>query len=181
MKKGDVKHKKPLEADRFGIVKVSISDDITELILVSERDGFADTLLDWHPDRGEQIPAQYTLKLARAVSIGGQVVDPDGNPVVGAEVAFGNRTDAGSETRPQSDDFGWPFWVHTTTDDQGHWQINHRIGKEALRTIGGAASHPRFCGRAEAGVPVLVDKNTGHGKATDGGDLCFYLGPRGHR
>ncbi len=168
---GDVKHKKPLVADRFGVGKVPVPDGTTELILVSQRDGFADTLLEWHPDRGETIPAQYTLKLARAVPIGGTVVDPDGNPVAGAEVAFGNRTEAGSETRPQSDDFGWPFWIHTTTDDQGHWQIN-RIGKEALQTITGAASHPDFV-RNEF---LSIDKNTDMKKQFMDGTYVFKLG-----
>lgn len=140
---GNIKHRKPLVADRFGACKVPVPDDTTHLILVSERDGFAETLLEWRPDHGEQIPAQYTLQLARAVPIGGQVVDPDGNPVAGATIGIGNRTEAGSETRPQSDDFGWPYYVTTKTDTQGHWQIN-RIGKGALRTITGAARHPDF-------------------------------------
>ncbi|HSY44115.1 MAG TPA: sigma-70 family RNA polymerase sigma factor, partial [Candidatus Acidoferrum sp.] len=140
---GNVKHKKLLHATRMGICKVPIPDHTTELSLVSERDGFADTLLDWHPDHGEQIPAQYTLSLARAVPIGGTVIGPDGNPVAGAEVGFGNQPDPGLQTRPQSDDFSWPFWITATTDSQGHWQIN-RIGKEAIRTADGHASHPEF-------------------------------------
>ncbi len=138
-----VQHKEPLTATRLGTCKVPVPTNTTELILVSERDGFADTLLEWHPDHGEQIPAQYTLKVNRAVPIGGTVVDPDGKPVAGAEVSFGNRTEAGSETRPQSDDFGWPYYVTTTTDSQGRWQVN-RIGKEALKTITGGARHPDF-------------------------------------
>ncbi|HEY1804781.1 MAG TPA: sigma-70 family RNA polymerase sigma factor, partial [Terracidiphilus sp.] len=51
---GNVKHKKPLLTTRMGASKVPVPDDTTELILVSERDGFADTLLEWHPDHGEQ-------------------------------------------------------------------------------------------------------------------------------
>jgi RNA polymerase sigma factor (sigma-70 family) len=140
---GNVKHNKPLMATRFGVCKVPVPDGTTELMLVSERDGFADTLLDWHTDRGEQIPPQYTLKVARAVPIGGQVVDPDGHPVAGAQVGFNNRADIASQTRPQSDDFAWPFWVTATTDAQGHWQIN-RIGQAAVRHLDGEASHPNF-------------------------------------
>jgi RNA polymerase sigma factor (sigma-70 family) len=140
---GNVDHKKSLMATRMGVCKVSVPDDTTELILVSERDGFADTLLEWHPDHGEQIPAQYTLRVARAVPIGGTVVGPDGNPVAGAEVGFNNRPDPGLQTYPQSDDFGWPFWITATSDAQGHWQIN-RISKQAIRTIDGYATHPEF-------------------------------------
>ncbi len=42
-----VEHKKSLQADRFGVCEVPVPDGTTELSLVSQRDGFADTLLDW--------------------------------------------------------------------------------------------------------------------------------------
>jgi RNA polymerase sigma factor (sigma-70 family) len=144
---GKVEHKKALHADRFGVCKVPVPEGTTELCLVSQRDGFADTLLDWRPDRGETIPGEYTLRLARAVSIGGRVVDPDGNPAAGAQVSFGNEADPATQTRPQSDDFGWPFWIPATTDAQGRWQID-RIGKQALRSVIGGARHPDYVGSA---------------------------------
>lgn len=144
---GHPKHEKPLQATRFGVCKVPVPEGTTELSLVSGRDGFADTLLDWHPDRGEQIPAQYTLRLARAVPLGGRVVGPDGNPVAGAQVGFNNQPDPALQTRPQSDDFGWPFWITAASDSQGHWEID-RIGKEALKTIYGSASDPDFVASA---------------------------------
>ncbi|HTR40654.1 MAG TPA: sigma-70 family RNA polymerase sigma factor [Pseudomonadales bacterium] len=141
--KGKVKHKKPLITTRMGVCKVPVPNNTTELMLVSERDGFADTLLDWKTDHGEQIPAQYTLKVNRAVPIGGTVVDPDGHPVSGAEVGFNDRADIASQASPQSDDFSWPYYETATTDSQGHWQIN-RIGKAAVRHLDGSAKHPDF-------------------------------------
>jgi RNA polymerase sigma factor (sigma-70 family) len=144
---GKVEHKKPLQANRFGVCKVPVPDDTTELSLVSQRDGFADTLLDWHVDRGETIPGEYTLRLARAVPIGGRVVDPEGNAVAGAQIGFNNQADPATQPRPQSDDFSWPFWITATTDAQGRWQIN-RIGKEAMRSIYGSATHPDYVGTA---------------------------------
>ncbi|HTV40416.1 MAG TPA: sigma-70 family RNA polymerase sigma factor [Candidatus Sulfotelmatobacter sp.] len=136
-------HMKPLYATRLGVCKVPVPDNTTELTLVSQRDGFADTLLDWHAASGDQIPAQYTLRAARALSVGGTVADPDGNPVAGAQVGFNNMPDPNTQTRPQSDDFGWPFWVFTTSDSQGRWEIN-RMGKEALKTVTGNATEPNF-------------------------------------
>ena len=134
------------QATRFGVCKVPVPDDIARLSIVSHRDGFADTLLDWDmAERAEQVPGEYTLKLERAVPIGGQVLDPDGHPVAGANVSFGNQGNPASETRPQTDNFGWPFWITTTTDSQGRWQIN-RIGADALRTVNGFANHPDFVG-----------------------------------
>jgi protocatechuate 3,4-dioxygenase beta subunit len=140
-----VAHKQPLQADRFGVCEVPVPDGTTELLLVSRSDGFADTRLDWRPDRGERIPAEYTLRVARSVPISGKVVDPDGEPVANAVVGFNNQPDPASETRPQSDDFGWPFWITETTDAQGRWRIN-RIAESAIRTIYGGASHPEYVG-----------------------------------
>lgn len=153
---GKVAHKKPLQADRFGVCEVPVPDGTTELLLVSKSEGFADTRLDWRPDRGEKIPVEYTLRVARSVPISGKVVDPDGQPVANAEVGFNNEPDPASETRPQSDDFGWPFWITANTDTQGRWRIN-RIAKEAIRTIYGGASHPEYVGSASIFVTRAPD------------------------
>lgn len=139
-----VAHKKPLQADRFGVCEVPVPDGTTELLLVSRSDGFADTRLDWRPDRGDEIPAAYTLRVARSVPISGKVVDPDGEPVANAKVFFTTHLpDPALETRPQSDDFAWPYSTTATTDSQGRWRID-RIGKEAFRTIQGGASHQEY-------------------------------------
>jgi RNA polymerase sigma factor (sigma-70 family) len=141
---GKVAHKKPLQADRFGVCEVPVPDGTTELLLVSRSEGFADTRLDWRPDRGEKIPAAYTLRVARSVPISGKVVGPDGEPVANAKVYFTTHLpDPALETRPQSDDFAWPYSTTATTDSQGRWRID-RIGKEAFRTIEGGASHPEY-------------------------------------
>lgn len=135
-------HKQPLRASREGMCEVPVPrDSVTQLILVSQADGFADTRLDWRPERGESIPEEYTLRVARAVPIGGFVVDADHRPVPGAHVSFGNQANPAAESRPQSDNFGWPYHVTTTTDTDGRWRID-RIGEAALRTVGGSASHP---------------------------------------
>jgi RNA polymerase sigma factor (sigma-70 family) len=143
---GDVNHRKPLATTRFGRCDVPVPrDKINRLILVSQVDGFADTRLEWNVDRGAVIPEEYTLKLARAVHIGGQVVDPDGQPVAGAEVGFNNESNPAGETFPESRNFGWPFWIVGTTDAEGHWQIN-RLSKEIIRTLYGSASHSNYTG-----------------------------------
>ena len=143
---GKVHHRKPLFSTRFGVCEVPVPrDTVTQLILVSETDGFADTRLEWRPDRGEVIPEEYTLRLARSAPIGGEVVDADGQPVAGAQVGFNNQADPASESLPQSDNFGWPFWITATSDTKGHWRID-RIAKEAIKTIYGSATHPEYVG-----------------------------------
>ena len=83
-----------MTASPLGVCEVPVPRaTVTELVLVSQRDGFADTRLQWHVERGETIPQEYTLRLARAVSIGGTVMDADGNPVAGAQIGFNNKPD----------------------------------------------------------------------------------------
>ncbi len=93
----------------------------------------------WRPDLGETIPEQYTLRVARAVPLGGSVVDADGQPVAGAEVSFSNSPHPAKVARPQTDN--WPFGVTATTDAEGRWRVE-RFGEAALRTLYGHASHP---------------------------------------
>jgi RNA polymerase sigma factor (sigma-70 family) len=140
---GESRRKKPLQTTSSGTCEVPVPDGTTELILVSQIDGFADTRLKWDPDHGQVIPAQYTLRVARSVPIGGTVVDPDGNPVAGADVVFDNPwPDPALDARIETDNFGSPG-VTTTTDAQGRWQIN-RVGKGAIHFICGSASHPDY-------------------------------------
>jgi RNA polymerase sigma factor (sigma-70 family) len=145
---GGKNHRKSLHANRLGVCEVPVPrSTVTRLILVSQRDGFADTRLQWHTDQGENIPQEYTLRLPRATPIGGSVVDADGNPVSGAKIGFNNRnnpstvTDPASELRIETSDFGWPFWIETTSDSTGHWQID-RIAREAIHTLEGSADDP---------------------------------------
>jgi RNA polymerase sigma factor (sigma-70 family) len=142
---GQARHSEPLRANASGICDIPIRDGTTELILISEVDGFADTRLEWNPDHGQAIPNQYTLRVAQAVPIGGRVVDAEGNPVAGAEVGFNNQVDPAVDAHIQTDDFGWPFWITAKTDAEGHWQIN-RIGKAAAQSIYGSASHSDYVG-----------------------------------
>jgi len=135
--------RKPLQSTRFGICQVPVPRaTVTRLILVTETAGFADTRVQWQTDRGEKIPETYTVGLARSTHLGGRVVDADGKPVEGAQVGFNNDPGAALEgAGPQTDNFGWPFWVTATTDAEGRWSTD-RIGEAATKTIYGGASHP---------------------------------------
>ncbi|HZM05958.1 MAG TPA: sigma-70 family RNA polymerase sigma factor [Candidatus Saccharimonadales bacterium] len=135
---------KPLAASPLGVCEVPVPRaKVTELDLISKRDGFADTRLRWHVDRGEIIPQNYTLRLARATFIGGTVVDADGSPVAGAEIGFDNYVDPSAEVAIETANFGWGSWITATSDVHGHWQIN-RLAYARLRTLSGGASHPLY-------------------------------------
>jgi RNA polymerase sigma factor (sigma-70 family) len=142
---------KTLQSSRFGRCVVPVPrDTATRLILAAQVDGFADTRLEWQPDRGETIPSEYRLRLARAAPIGGRVLDPEGRPVAGAHIGFNNRVNIAEETWPESRNFAWPFYVTAVTDSEGRWAID-RIAREAIRTLVGGASNPEYV-RAQVSV-----------------------------
>ena len=142
-----VSGRKPLQANRFGICEIPVSrETVTKLVLATEADGFADTRVQWLPERGEKIPETYTVTLGRSVHLGGRVVDADDQPVDGAQVGFNNDPGPALEgVGPQTDNFGWPFWITATTDAQGQWSMD-RMSEMSTRTIYGGASHPEHVG-----------------------------------
>lgn len=109
-----------------------------ELRLTARAEGFADTRLKWALERGEVVPETYTVRLKRAVPIGGTVLDADGNPVAGAKVGFNHSDDPETSIRLENHEFGW---IEATTDDEGHWRIN-RIAEDMIRRLYGSAEHP---------------------------------------
>lgn len=111
---------------------------ITHLELTSMAEGFADTRLDWRTDRGETIPASYTLRLDRPVRIAGRVIDAEGNPVAGAKMGWNHQDDPAADTRPQSHEFGW---IEVETDTDGRWEVN-RIAPDMIRRLYGSPGHP---------------------------------------
>lgn len=131
-----------LQADPSGVCEVRFpTETTTDLELTTRMNDFADTHLSWRMDRGEQIPASYTLRLIRPVPIGGKVVDADGRPVAGAKVGWNNETnvmDSKFEARPESHAFSW---IEVETNPEGRWRIN-RMAPEMIHRIYGSARHP---------------------------------------
>ncbi len=158
-------------SDAAGECSLPVGADVTRLILVSHLDGYAETRLEWHRDRGEEVPLAYNLRLKRAVAIGGLVVDPDGRPVAGAEVGFNANPDPLQETRPETSNFSWPFWVTATTDGAGRWSIQ-RIGQEAIRSLQGGAQHPEYVNTP----PLFVVQEPGAQEELLAGEYVFTLG-----
>ena len=125
-------------SQRDGTVQVTYPKSSKELQLTTRLDGFADTRLRWSLERGETVPATYTLRLERAVPIGGTVVDADGKPVAGAKVGLNHEDDLATASRTENHEFGW---IEVATDDQGRWRVN-RFAADILPGLYGYASHP---------------------------------------
>jgi RNA polymerase sigma factor (sigma-70 family) len=120
-----------------GMALVPHPVDTTWLQVTTRIDGFADTRLEWRPDRGDNIPETYTVRLERGLRIGGRVVDADGQPVERAQVGWNHEESPGETYQNQSHLFGW---IATLTDEEGRWSLD-RIAQPMLDRIYGGARH----------------------------------------
>lgn len=129
-----------LYSTSFGVCEVPMPrGTVLGLFVQSGIDGFADTSLEWNMNLGEMIPEQYTLRLERAVPIGGLVVDADGKPVAGADVQIQPSADSRSKTRPESRGGA----EKTVTDADGRWHLE-RFAKETISRLSLRATHPDY-------------------------------------
>jgi RNA polymerase sigma factor (sigma-70 family) len=155
-------------ADKNGWCVVTYPSNVTELELTTILDGYADTRLDWHADRGDKIPLSYTVHLDKAVPIGGQVVDENGMPIAGAKVGWNHEDDPLAKTFPESHDFGW---IEATTDAEGHWQID-RIAGDMIHRIYGSARDADYVDSSL----VFAGRDPSAEKALREGTYIFKLG-----
>jgi RNA polymerase sigma factor (sigma-70 family) len=111
------------------------------------KDGFVQKFYTWRSDSDEPLPVNYTLKLERAVSIGGRVEDSLGKPVSDAAIAiqFAEIGDA-SFREPARERLGFVATVTAThTDAQGNWHCSLTPpGYSDFQII---AKHPNFVER----------------------------------
>lgn len=129
------------EANREGVCQIAFDrEKTTQFELTTRVDGFADTRLHWRPDRGEQIPESYTMRVGRPVRLSGRVVDADGQSVAGAKVGFNHEADPATESRPEDHQFSW---IEAVTDADGRWEID-RVAPEMVRRIYGSARHAEY-------------------------------------
>ena len=152
---------------RDGTVPVTFPRSTKELRLTTRVEGFADTCLKWSLERGETVPESYTLKLERAVELGGTVVDPDGKPLSGAKISFGHTPDPTLAGRVETHEFAY---LETASDEQGRWRL-HRIAEDMLRTTGASAKHPEH-----TQARVELGSDPGAEKAMRAGSYVFRLG-----
>ena len=107
------------------------------------RDGYVPKYLSWSESQADQmaeIPAEYTVKVDRAVTIGAQVVDEQNNPVSDVSVIFSVSGPTDFRSRERSTMMGG---YHTkTTDSQGRWSCSHVPAKFGM--IQYKLIHPQF-------------------------------------
>jgi len=119
-----------------------------DLHLTMHKKLFSCTRLLWRPKSGDVIPANYTLKMTRAIHIAGQVVDPDGQPLEGATVSAGYMLNGKEEKQVETH---FLDHVDVLTDANGHWEIDE-VAEGLLPFISVSADHSIYLGASSSCV-----------------------------
>lgn len=137
-------------ADALGVCEIPTRQD--GFGLVSGTDGFANEQISWRVNAA--LPSQYPLRLTRAASIGGTVVDEDDKPIAGAAIEFfglvlpelnGNDPDAPIITYP----FDYPTpdgSPMAVTDSAGRWHIARFAAEDIKERLMFRAAHTNYIG-----------------------------------
>jgi RNA polymerase sigma factor (sigma-70 family) len=138
--KGVLDHR-TVAADAEGTARVFYPADTTNLVLITEKDGFADTKLSWNLNHGEKIPLSYVLRPDAAVPLAGKVVDEQGQPVAGATVTWDILRSYDAPGRLSSESHTLAH-VPVTTDANGHWSMK-RADEDVIRLLTAMVAHPQ--------------------------------------
>jgi hypothetical protein len=102
-------------------------------------DGYVPIVLMWPIGPGQKLPDNYTARLERGTTIGGRVVDEQGNPVAGSKVlVWVPREDRVDRLPVLVDLFQTPF----TTDADGRWRCD--VVPADLKTVLLQLNQPSF-------------------------------------
>ena len=102
------------------------TNDFAYDFFIIPKGGYVDKSVTWaasRHDNFEDIPAEYTVKLDKAASIGGVLKDPDGQPLDGAVLRFSGVNPAAPFDRERT--LAAPNFRTERTDENGRWQCNH--------------------------------------------------------
>ncbi len=105
----------------------SAADGLWYFRIAILRDGFVPRFVSWAAVRGDSldnIPAGYNVRLTRGLSIGGLVIDEQGQPVPDVVVALDAGVDKLIVDGPAERE-GLTFAHEEITDAQGRWLCNH--------------------------------------------------------
>lgn len=114
-------------------------------------DGHVPKVIAW--GFGRALPAEYTMKLERGVTIGGVVVDDAGQPIAGAEIQFDGP--GNDMSLPEHIQFGPD--TTTRTDSAARWFCN--MVPKHLRQVSLLITHPDHAETAATIQPGAPEAN----------------------
>lgn len=115
---------------------------IEQFQLLVSKDEYGPRKMIWDFQAGDQVPANYTVKLKGSIHVGGFVVDPEGNPIAEATVSLGRFWGGGDEIKNQGEEADFPLQKHTTGAD-GRWTARN-LPPELLQNISVTGSHSNY-------------------------------------
>jgi protocatechuate 3,4-dioxygenase beta subunit len=113
------------------------------LAIIASKENYGSRRMTWNTPAGDVVPSNYTLKLPAGITIGGFVVDQDGNPIGAATLKL-NRFWSGDDLpeRPHGEDADFPNQIQYS-DVNGHWEASG-LPAELIGKIMLEATHPNF-------------------------------------
>lgn len=139
--------------DAQGLADVVWPTEGTERLQISlSKPDFSARTMAWDRKTGDTIPTTHIVQMRSALTIGGTVVDPDGNPISGANVVLGRYWMGGERRLAKGDDVDFERQEHTTGAD-GRWSAG-RVPPEILTRISVSATHPDFLNARVIGDPT---------------------------
>jgi uncharacterized GH25 family protein len=132
------------KTDASGVAQIGYAPvELQQFQLSVSRDGYIGRRRSWDLSAGDVMPQSYTVKLGSGgISIGGVVVDQDGNPIAKASIELNRFWMGAEDPRSQKDSIDFPSQKQTT-DAQGRWQAKG-LPAELLDHIGFDVSHSDY-------------------------------------
>ncbi|MCC7376755.1 MAG: carboxypeptidase regulatory-like domain-containing protein [Verrucomicrobiales bacterium] len=139
--------------DAQGLADVLWPTEGTERLQIHlSKPEFSARTMAWDLKTGDTIPTTHTVQMRSALKIGGSVVDPDGNPIAGANVVLSRYWMGGERRLAKGDDVDFERQEHTTGAD-GRWSAGS-VPPEILTRISVSAKHPDFLNARVIGDPT---------------------------
>ncbi len=124
----NIDYRDDFRTDAAGVCLVPLPEHpVARLDIGAVRHGHVPRVFTWRETTRNPLPEEHTLRLERAVTVGGQVVDPLGIPLVAAEIRLQFSGGGDSDARePHQGYFG--FVNHelpvAQTDAEGRWALS---------------------------------------------------------
>jgi protocatechuate 3,4-dioxygenase beta subunit len=112
----------------------------TSMAVSTFGDGVPEKTIRWQMSRtGEPIPAEYTFRVTKAVTMGGLVQDETGQPVGGAKLSLGQFTTSADANAMERVALGL---TTPTTDEKGRWEFRSLPANFGNFSV--TVSHPEY-------------------------------------
>ncbi len=110
------------QTDAEGKCEIGFSGDVPKpwMLVTVKAEGYPSMQSHWRAGKGRQLPASLDFNLQRGTTMGGIIVDQEGNPIRGAKVSFRANGPKQAETHIYATSLDFK----AETDANGKWQCD---------------------------------------------------------